>query len=344
VWYSNLAKNKKKNVFLNRSSTINDTLIPSSCQCVETRSIEIVWLLARTFPEPPFQHLWLSNVLQRISGPFPETFTRPTLPAVNIKHFFMSILCIESFIQKKTKNAEHRYSVVYPSSTVEHFHHWNRPVIMPMRVCYLDPHEAGLCCYLVRKSVTSITSVILPFLTYLLTLPCIWWVTAWKWTSDPATASTALTLSPITMTEFIVYDEVYRSWEQIHRRRHNTRFCVCGRGGGAYISGAGRPRGDIFRNSPRGRSLCESVLRRNLGRGHITETGNRNYPELLSTLVEHMLLNGVAQMQETATHLAEKLNNSTSKQRNCQSSYNCVAAWFPSLNCSVTRVSDSCVS
>jgi hypothetical protein len=30
-----------------------------------------------------------------------------------------------------------------------HFHYWNQPLNMRMRVCYLDCHEAGLCCYLV---------------------------------------------------------------------------------------------------------------------------------------------------------------------------------------------------
>jgi hypothetical protein len=28
------------------------------------------------------------------------------------------------------------------------FHYWNQPLNMRMRVCYLDSHEAGLCCYL----------------------------------------------------------------------------------------------------------------------------------------------------------------------------------------------------
>jgi hypothetical protein len=41
-----------------------------------------------------------------------------------------------------------------------------------MRVCYLDCHEAGLCSYLViRKTYSSITAVLLPSVTYLLTLP-----------------------------------------------------------------------------------------------------------------------------------------------------------------------------
>jgi hypothetical protein len=30
-----------------------------------------------------------------------------------------------------------------------HFDYWNQPLNMRMRVCYLDCHVAGLCCYLV---------------------------------------------------------------------------------------------------------------------------------------------------------------------------------------------------
>jgi hypothetical protein len=52
-----------------------------------------------------------------------------------------------------------------------HFDYWNQPLNMHMRVCYLDCYEAGLCCYLVmhRKPITSITAVLFPFMTYLLT-------------------------------------------------------------------------------------------------------------------------------------------------------------------------------
>jgi hypothetical protein len=30
-----------------------------------------------------------------------------------------------------------------------HFDYWNQPLNMCMHICYLDCHEAGLCCYLV---------------------------------------------------------------------------------------------------------------------------------------------------------------------------------------------------
>jgi hypothetical protein len=47
---------------------------------------------------------------------------------------------------------------------------------MRMSVCYLHCHEAGLCCYLVihvENPITSITAVLLSFVSYLLTLPRI---------------------------------------------------------------------------------------------------------------------------------------------------------------------------
>jgi hypothetical protein len=44
----------------------------------------------------------------------------------------------------------------------------------------------------------------------------------------------------------------------------------------------------------------ESVL----GRGDTKETSNRNFRDLLSAWVEHMLLNGAAQIEETAIAVA----------------------------------------
>jgi hypothetical protein len=41
------------------------------------------------------------------------------------------------------------------------------------------------------------------------------------------------------------------------------------------------------------------------GQGRTKETGNRNFRELLSVRVEHMLLNGAAQIEETALPFAQ---------------------------------------
>jgi hypothetical protein len=56
-----------------------------------------------------------------------------------------------------------------------------------------------------------------------------------------------------------------------------------------------------------------------------------------------MLVNGAAQIEETATQLTGRLRNSISRQRSMQSSDNCVAAWLSSISCSVTRFGDSFV-
>jgi hypothetical protein len=98
------------------------------------------------------------------------------LYATNTSHrkhetFLMNILCTESFSQ-------HNKTLLVGSTLFKHgrqFDYWNQPLNMRMRLCYLDCHEAGLCCYLVihRKALTSITNVLLPFVTYLLILPRI---------------------------------------------------------------------------------------------------------------------------------------------------------------------------
>jgi hypothetical protein len=43
---------------------------------------------------------------------------------------------------------------------------------MRMWVCYLDCHEAGLCCYLAIQ-IENLLRPLPPFVTYLLTLPRI---------------------------------------------------------------------------------------------------------------------------------------------------------------------------
>jgi hypothetical protein len=71
-----------------------------------------------------------------------------TLPTVKRKHFFMNILCIVTFCPEKTHNRR----LLFGSKILNHgshFDHWNQPLNVRMRVCYLDCHEAGLCCYLV---------------------------------------------------------------------------------------------------------------------------------------------------------------------------------------------------
>jgi hypothetical protein len=76
-------------------------------------------------------------------------FTRQTLPTVNRKYFFINILCIESFCLQKKKKAQQKASLRYG----RHIDYWNKPLNMRMLICYLDCHEAGVCCYLVIQKI-----------------------------------------------------------------------------------------------------------------------------------------------------------------------------------------------
>jgi hypothetical protein len=95
-----------------------------------------------------------------------------TLPTIKKQHFFMNILCIESFWLQKT----HKRMLLFDCTLLKHgchFDYCNQPLNMRMCVFYLDSHEAGLCCYLVIHigNIASTAAVLLSFLTYLLTLP-----------------------------------------------------------------------------------------------------------------------------------------------------------------------------
>jgi hypothetical protein len=104
-------------LFLDISSTNIDTLVPSLYQWVEPRSIEVFWVASAT-SAPPFLHLRLSNVLERIS----QSSCEP-LYATNTAHrkqetFFMNILCIKSFCPQKRKPQQNRCSSVLHSSSM----------------------------------------------------------------------------------------------------------------------------------------------------------------------------------------------------------------------------------
>jgi hypothetical protein len=132
--------------------------------------------LSQTLPHLVGHHLRLSYTLERISLTSCEW-----LYATNTSHrkqetFFMTILCIECFFRQTKDTTKRCSSVVHAQAQLPFLllkpasEHLN----IRMRVCYLDCQEAGLCCYLVihiGNPITSITTVLLPFVTYLLTLP-----------------------------------------------------------------------------------------------------------------------------------------------------------------------------
>jgi hypothetical protein len=87
----------------------------------------------------------IKNVLQRISRPRCEP-----LYATNTSHRKQ-----ETFLYEYPFNwvlLPIKRTLLFGSKLVKHgrhFEYWNQPLNMRMRVCYLDCHEWGLCCYLV---------------------------------------------------------------------------------------------------------------------------------------------------------------------------------------------------
>jgi hypothetical protein len=125
---------------------------------------------------PPFQPL---RHQRNICHTVVNRFTWQTLPTVNRKHSLWISFALSPCIDKKKERATERYSsVVHSSSTVAILINWNHPLNMRMRVCYLDCHEAGLCCYLViyRTPIASITTVSLPLVTLRRKMEALWWI------------------------------------------------------------------------------------------------------------------------------------------------------------------------
>jgi hypothetical protein len=95
---------------------------------------------------PPFQTL---RHQRNICHTFVNHFTRQTIPTVKRKYFFVNILCIKSFCPQN-KNAQEEAALQYSLlKQGRRFDYWNQPLKVCMRICYLDCHEAGLCCYIV---------------------------------------------------------------------------------------------------------------------------------------------------------------------------------------------------
>jgi hypothetical protein len=136
--------------------------------------------------------------LREFLDPVVKRFTRQTLPTVNRKHFFITILCIESTFK-------HR----------RHFDYWNKPLNMRKRVCYLDCNEAGLCCYLV----IHIENRLRPLQLFYFLLWPIYWLSFVR----PRTSSSVVNLG--TSWSWVVrfmlrslYHQGKRPWYPLYRR------------------------------------------------------------------------------------------------------------------------------
>jgi hypothetical protein len=135
--------------------------------------MEVFWLFSQPLQHLCFNLFVMSETFATFVDLVVNRFTLRTLPTLKRKHFFMNILCIESFCpQKKTHNRNLLFGntllkhgpfwLLKPAS--EHSHarllprlSWKWTVLLPS-----DTH---------RKPITSITAFLLPVVTYLLTLP-----------------------------------------------------------------------------------------------------------------------------------------------------------------------------
>jgi hypothetical protein len=104
----------EKYLFLDISSTYIDTLIQSLYQCVETRRIEVVWLLSH------FCHFCTSVSTSSSAKRLPpicEPFYATNTSHRKQETFLYEYLWIESFCPQK-RRTEHCSSVVHSSCTV----------------------------------------------------------------------------------------------------------------------------------------------------------------------------------------------------------------------------------
>jgi hypothetical protein len=131
----------KKHLFLDISSANISTLVPSLYQCVETRSIEIFWLLSQPLPQLVGHHLRLSNVLDRISRPNCEPLYASNTSHRKQKTFLNEYPLHSVLLTTKT----HNRTLLFGSILLKHGRHldyWNQSLNMRIRACYLHCHEA----------------------------------------------------------------------------------------------------------------------------------------------------------------------------------------------------------
>jgi hypothetical protein len=151
-----------------------------------TRSIEVFKLLTHRLPHLVEHRLQLSNVIERIYRP-----TCETLYATNTSNRKHEIFLYEYSLhwvlcaQKKTHNRTLFFCSTHFKNG-RHFDYWNPPLNMHMRVCCLDCHEAGSCCYLmlnIEKLLRPLQVFCFHFWPiywlFFLTLHLVWCVVLW---------------------------------------------------------------------------------------------------------------------------------------------------------------------
>jgi hypothetical protein len=161
-------------LFLDISSTDNDTLVPSLYQCVETPNTEVFWLLSQPLPHFRFNLFLISKSLPRFSTKLWIALRDKHFPPQTGNISLWKSFALRPFAPKK-RTTERCSSIVHPqarsplwllkpASEYEHarlLHRlsWSWTVLLPS-----DTH---------RKPIAFIIAVSLPFVAYLLTLPIV---------------------------------------------------------------------------------------------------------------------------------------------------------------------------
>jgi hypothetical protein len=124
----------KKYLFFDISSTKINTLVPSHCQCAETRRIAVFWLLSQPLPHLRFNLFLIS-----------ETFATQLWTALRDRHFpprtgnISLWVSLSPFTHTKTLFLES--TLLMPS---RHFDYCNQSLNKRMHVCYLLIHIENL--------------------------------------------------------------------------------------------------------------------------------------------------------------------------------------------------------
>jgi hypothetical protein len=140
----------EKYLFLDIFTANINTLVPSLYQYVKTRSIEVFWLLSQPLPLLRFNLFVISETfITKVAISRPRC---KTLYAINTSQSKRETFIYEYPLHWVRQQKTHNSSLIFRNTLFKHCRHfgyWNKPLNMRMRVCYLDYHETGLCCYLV---------------------------------------------------------------------------------------------------------------------------------------------------------------------------------------------------
>jgi hypothetical protein len=160
----------KKYLFLDISSTNIDTFAPSLYQCFETRSIEVFLLFSQSLPHLRFNLFFL----ERISLPSCEPLYATNTSNCKEETFLYEYPLHWVLLSTKKNNAQR--NLIFGSTSSSTSTILTAGTRLWTSACYLLSILSWSSTLLLpsgtyRKLVTSISAVLLPFVTYLLIFP-----------------------------------------------------------------------------------------------------------------------------------------------------------------------------